>query len=48
MVRFDPAKHEEVMEKEGCRPMDFTGKVIKGFVFVDLLCGVQHNNSYVA
>ena len=24
------------MEKEGCRPMDFTGKVMKGYVFVDI------------
>jgi TfoX/Sxy family transcriptional regulator of competence genes len=23
------------MEKEGCRPMDFTGKVMRGYVFVD-------------
>ncbi len=35
MVRLDPAKYEEVMEQEGCKPMDFTGKVMKGFVFVD-------------
>ena len=35
MVRLDPAKFDEVMEKEGCKPMDFTGKVMKGFVFVD-------------
>lgn len=35
MVRLNPAKYDEVMEKEGCRPMDFTGKVMKGFVFVD-------------
>ena len=35
MVRLDPAKYDEVMEKEGCKPMDFTGKVMKGFVFVD-------------
>lgn len=35
MVRLDPALYEEVMEKEGCRPMDFTGKVMKGYVFVD-------------
>ncbi len=35
MVRLDPAKYGEVMEKEGCKPMDFTGKVMKGFVFVD-------------
>jgi len=35
MVRFDPARSDEVMEEEGCRPMDFTGKVMKGYVFVD-------------
>jgi TfoX/Sxy family transcriptional regulator of competence genes len=35
MVRLDPAKYEEVIEKEGCKPMDFTGKVMRGFVFVD-------------
>lgn len=36
MVRLDPNKFEEVIEKEGCQPMDFTGKIMKGFVFVDL------------
>ncbi|MBI1341417.1 MAG: RNA methyltransferase [Terrimonas sp.] len=36
MVRLDPEKYEEVIEKEGCSPMDFTGKVMKGFVFVDM------------
>ncbi|HYF31949.1 MAG TPA: TfoX/Sxy family protein [Chitinophagaceae bacterium] len=35
MVRLDPAVYDEVLEKEGCKPMDFTGKVMKGFVFVD-------------
>ena len=35
MVRLDPAVFEEVIEKEGCNPMDFTGKIMKGFVFVD-------------
>jgi TfoX/Sxy family transcriptional regulator of competence genes len=35
MIRLDPEKYDEVMEKEGCKPMDFTGKVMKGFVFVD-------------
>lgn len=35
MVRLDPAKYEEVMKKEGCKAMDFTGKVMKGYVFVD-------------
>jgi TfoX/Sxy family transcriptional regulator of competence genes len=36
MVRFDPAKNEEIMEKEGVRPMDFTKKVMKGYAFVDI------------
>ena len=36
MVRFDPTKYDEVMEKEGARPMDFTGRVMKGYVFVDI------------
>jgi TfoX/Sxy family transcriptional regulator of competence genes len=35
MVRLDPAIYDEVMEKEGCRQMDFSGKPMKGFVFVD-------------
>ena len=36
MVRLDPNKFDEAMEKEGCKQMDFTGKVMKGFVFVDI------------
>ena len=36
MVRLNPALYDEVMEKEGCRPMDFTGKIMKGYVFVDI------------
>ncbi|MGG9964288.1 TfoX/Sxy family protein [Ferruginibacter sp. SUN106] len=36
MVRFDPAKYDEIMEKEGCRPMDFTGRVMKGYAFVGI------------
>jgi TfoX/Sxy family transcriptional regulator of competence genes len=35
MVRLDPLVYEEALEKEGCTPMDFTGKVMKGYVFVD-------------
>jgi TfoX/Sxy family transcriptional regulator of competence genes len=34
MVRLDPAIYDEVIEKKGCIPMDFTGKVMRGFVFV--------------
>lgn len=36
MVRLNPDVFDEVMEKEGCRPMDFTGKIMKGYVFVDI------------
>ena len=35
MVRLDPANYETVLEKEGCIPMDFTGKIMKGYVFVN-------------
>lgn len=36
MVRFDPEIHDNIMEKEGAAPMDFTGKVMRGYVFVDI------------
>jgi TfoX/Sxy family transcriptional regulator of competence genes len=36
MVRFDPVLTDELMEKEGCGPMDFTKRVMKGFAFVDI------------
>src|SRR6188768_4181574 len=36
MVRLDPEIYEDVLDKEGCTPMDFTGKVMKGYVFVDI------------
>lgn len=36
MLRLNPDIYEEVIEKEGCRPMDFTGKIMKGYVFVDI------------
>jgi TfoX/Sxy family transcriptional regulator of competence genes len=36
MVRLDPSLFEEVIEMEGCKPMDFTGKIMKGYVFVDI------------
>ncbi len=36
MVRLDPDIYEKVMEKEGCHPMNFTGRSIKGFVYVNI------------
>lgn len=35
MVRIDPAIHDEALTMRGCREMDFTGRPMKGFVFVD-------------
>ena len=35
MVRLDPGIFDEVMEKEGCAPMNFSGKVMRGFIFVN-------------
>lgn len=35
MVRLSPLVYSEVLEMPGCLPMDFTGRVMKGFVFVE-------------
>jgi TfoX/Sxy family transcriptional regulator of competence genes len=35
MCRIDPALDEVVLKKTGCRLMDFTGKPMKGYVFID-------------
>ncbi len=35
MIRHDPSRAEELLKQEGCRPMDFTGKPMKGFLYVD-------------
>src|SRR5687767_274049 len=35
MVRLDPAIHETALGRPGAAPMDFTGRPMKGFVFVD-------------
>lgn len=34
MCRINPDLDEIVLEMNGCRPMDFTGKRMKGYVFV--------------
>lgn len=34
MARIDPAVYESALEKRGCREMDFTGRPMKGFVFI--------------
>ncbi|MDF1550407.1 MAG: TfoX/Sxy family protein [Bacteroidales bacterium] len=35
MVRIDPEIQELALSKNGCKEMDFTGKPMKGFVFVE-------------
>ena len=37
MVRLDPEIYESSILKEGCRPMDFTLRPMKGYVFVNAL-----------
>lgn len=34
MARIDPEVYDIALTRPGCRPMDFTGKPMKGFVFV--------------
>lgn len=33
-VRFDKERHEEILKRKYAEPMDFTGKPLRGFVFV--------------
>ena len=35
MCRFDPALHDTILEKNGCREMTHGGRTMKGFVFVN-------------
>jgi TfoX/Sxy family transcriptional regulator of competence genes len=35
MVRLDPADAEQALKEPHTRPMDFTGRPMKGMVFVD-------------
>lgn len=35
MVRIDPADYDAALQRPGCVPMDFTGRPMRGFVFVN-------------
>jgi len=35
MARIDPEIYEISLTRPGCRPMDFTGKPMKGWVFLE-------------
>lgn len=35
MARLDPDIFEDALQKKGCRAMDFTGRPMKGWVYVE-------------
>ena len=35
MARIDPDIYEEALTKPGCQEMNFTGRPMKGFVFIE-------------
>ena len=44
MLRVGPARYEETLSRPHARPMDFTGRPMKGFIYVDAQ-GVADSNS---
>lgn len=37
MARIDPAAEADALRQPGCKPMDFTGRPMRGFVFIEPL-----------
>lgn len=35
MARIDPEDEVKALKKKGAKPMDFTGRIMKGFLFID-------------
>lgn len=35
MARIDPTNYENALKRKGCVPMDFTGRPMRGFVFIN-------------
>lgn len=35
MARIGPEAYDDSLTRKGCRPMDFTGRPMRGFVFVE-------------
>ena len=35
MVRVGPDRHDAALKQTGARPMDFTGRPMRGFIYVD-------------
>ena len=49
MFRVGKDQDAEALSRKGARPMDFTGKVMKGFVWVDpKTCDSRVLNSWIA
>lgn len=47
MARIDPEIYQESLEKPGCKEMNFTGRPMKGFVFLtDEAIDEDRNLSY--
>ncbi len=42
MARIDPELYDAALRRKGCVPMDFTGRPMRGFVFVNSI-GVATN-----
>lgn len=49
MARIDPDIYDEALTRKGCREMVFTGKPMKGFVYVEPegLAGEKNLNAWV-
>lgn len=45
MCRIDPDYHESVVEKNGCRTMDFTKRPMRGYVLIDET-GLRSKNEF--
>ena len=43
MARIGPDAYEDALTRKGCRPMDFTGRPMRGFVFIEL-AGLESQN----
>jgi len=35
MARIDPEDEPKALKKKGAKPMNFTGRIMKGFLFID-------------
>src|SRR5262245_30858144 len=35
MVRIDPGRESAMLQERGARPMDFTGRPMRGFLYID-------------